>query len=304
VETVFIGKERQFNRRFAQMCSHYLVDPVACTPASGWEKGQVENQVGLVRENFFTPRLHVPSLEALNARLLERCLQYARDTRHPEFKDKTVWEVFEAEKPILIEYRAPFDGFHEVDATASKTCLVTFDRNKYSVHAKAARRPVQIRAYADRLVVWCDGEIVAEHPRQFGRDRVVYDPWHYLPVLARKPGALRNGAPFKGWLLPSGLGAVHKRLVGHNDGDRQFVAILAAILDDGLEAVEAACREAVAAGVCSKDAILNILARHREGPPPPAVATPITLALSQEPVADCARYDTLRQRLETCDAAA
>ena len=49
VETIFVGKGRLYNRRFMQMWSHYLVDPVACTPASGWEKGQVENQVGLVR---------------------------------------------------------------------------------------------------------------------------------------------------------------------------------------------------------------------------------------------------------------
>lgn len=66
VEAVFIGKERLYNRRFLQMCSHYLVQPVACTPASGWEKGQVENQVGLVRERFFTPRLRVRSLDELN----------------------------------------------------------------------------------------------------------------------------------------------------------------------------------------------------------------------------------------------
>jgi len=58
-----VGKERAYNRRFLQMCSHYLVDPVACTPASGWEKGQVENQVGLVRERFFTPRLRVKSTQ-------------------------------------------------------------------------------------------------------------------------------------------------------------------------------------------------------------------------------------------------
>ncbi len=49
VDVVGAGRERQFNRRFLQMCSHYLVEPTACTPASGWEKGQVENQVGLVR---------------------------------------------------------------------------------------------------------------------------------------------------------------------------------------------------------------------------------------------------------------
>ena len=60
VDAIFIGKQRRFNRRFEQMCSHYLVEPVACTPASGWEKGQVENQVGNVREWFFTPRVRIP----------------------------------------------------------------------------------------------------------------------------------------------------------------------------------------------------------------------------------------------------
>jgi len=36
VEAVFTGKERHYNRRYLKMCSHYLVQPVACTPASGW----------------------------------------------------------------------------------------------------------------------------------------------------------------------------------------------------------------------------------------------------------------------------
>jgi transposase len=72
VDAVFVGKDRLYNRRFLQMCSHYLVEPVACTPASGWEKGQVENQVGLVRERFFTPRLRFKTLDELNAWLLDK----------------------------------------------------------------------------------------------------------------------------------------------------------------------------------------------------------------------------------------
>jgi len=79
----------------------------------------------------------------------------------------------------------------------SKTCLVRFDNNKYSVSASAVGRPVEIHAYADRVVIRQDGRIVAEHPRCYGRGETMYDPWHYVPVLARKPGALRNGAPFK-----------------------------------------------------------------------------------------------------------
>jgi len=83
VETVFVGKDRQYNRRFLQMCAHHLVDPVACTPASGWEKGQVEYQVGLVRERFFTPRLRVRSYDELNAWLLDKCVAYAKAHAHP-----------------------------------------------------------------------------------------------------------------------------------------------------------------------------------------------------------------------------
>src|SRR5690349_14592436 len=101
VETVFVGKDRLYNRRFLQMCSHYLVDPVACTPASGWEKGQVENQVGLVRERFFTPRLRFKNYDELNAWLLDKCVAYAKAHRHPELTEQTIWEVFEAERPKL-----------------------------------------------------------------------------------------------------------------------------------------------------------------------------------------------------------
>src|SRR6202040_1636912 len=151
VETIFVGRERAYNRRFQQMCSHYLVDPVACTPASGWEKGQVENQVGLVRERFFTPRLRVKNYDELNAWLLEQCVAYARAHRHPEVRERTIWDQFEAERPSLVPYRGRFDGFHALPASVSKTCLVRFDNNRYSVSAHAVGRPVEIRAYAERI---------------------------------------------------------------------------------------------------------------------------------------------------------
>ena len=95
----------------------------------------------------------------------------------------------------------------------------------------------------------------------------MFDPWHYVPVLARKPGALRNGAPFKNWVLPAGLERVRRKLAGVADGDRQMVKILATVLSDGLSAVEAACSEALREGVHSADVIINILARRRESEP-------------------------------------
>jgi transposase len=295
VETIFVGKERLYNRRFTQMCGHYLVEPVACTPASGWEKGQVENQVGLVRERFFTPRLRFKTYEELNAWLLDQCIAYAKAHRHPEQRERTVWQTFEAERPSLVPYAGRFDGFHAIPASVSKTCLVRFDNNKYSVMASAVGRPVEIRAYADRIELRQDGRIVGEHARCFGRDQTVFDPWHYVPVLARKPGALRNGAPFKDWVLPASLARVRRKLAAVDDGDRQMVDILTSVLSDGLAAVEAACAEALREGVHSAAVILNILARRRESTAPITIMTPEALRLRHAPVADCARYDSLRR---------
>jgi transposase len=294
VETIFVGKDRQYNRRFLQMCSHHLVEPVACTPASGWEKGQVENQVGLVRERFFTPRLRVKNYDELNAWLMDKYIAWAKAHSHPEQPDSTIWEVFEEERPKLIPYRGRFDGFHALPASVSKTCLVRFDNNKYSVSASAVGRPVEVHAYADRVVIRQDGRIVAEHPRRYGRGATVYDPWHYVPVLARKPGALRNGAPFKDWVLPTALDRVRRKLAGSDDGDRQMVKILAAVLTDGLPAVEAACLQALSEGVHSADVVINILARQRDPGPAAAIMTPDALRLRHTPIADCARCDQLR----------
>jgi hypothetical protein len=182
-----------------------------------------------------------------------------------------------------------------VPASVSKTCLVRFDTNKYSVAASAVGRPVEIRAYADRIELRQDGRVVGDHQRAFGRDKTVYDPWHYVPVLARKPGALRNGAPFKDWVLPASLQRVRRKLAGAADGDRQMVDILAAVLSDGLPAVEEACAEALKEGVHSSDVILNILSRRRQPASPAMIMIPEALRLGQEPGADCARYDRLRR---------
>jgi transposase len=295
VETIFIGKDRQYNRRFLQMCSHYLVDPVACTPASGWEKGQVENQVGLVRERFFTPRLRFRTYDELNAWLLDRCIAWAKAHRHVEQTGRTIWEVFEEERGALVPYRGPFDGFHALPVSVAKTCLVRFDNNKYSVMSTAVGRPVDIHAYADRIVIRQDGAVVGEHARCFGRGETVYNPWHYVPVLARKPGALRNGAPFRDWPLPSAMERIRRRLKSMHDGDRQMVEILSAVLTDGIGVVDAACQEALDHGVCSSAVIINILTRRRDPAPAVTILTPDALRLRHEPQADCARYDSLRR---------
>ena len=262
VEAIFVGKARQYNRRFLQMCSHHLIEPVACTPASGWEKGQVENQVGNLRDQMFRPKPRVKSLAELNAWLEDQCIAYAKRTQHPEFKGRTIWDVFEEERASLMELRGPFDGFvekavqgqhnvpdHGRPQSLQRGCARRWPDGTRALPCRAHRRAARRRSRR-------------RSSRQFRRDQIIYDPWHYLPVLVKKPGALRNGAPFKEWSLPTALAQVRAKLKSHPDGDRQFVKVLGAVLDHGLAAVEAACAEALRAGIANGDVILTVLARR------------------------------------------
>jgi hypothetical protein len=126
------------------------------------------------------------------------------------------------------------------------------------------------------------GHPVAEHPRHFGRDKVIYDPWHYLRVLERKPGALRNGAPFQEWRLPAGVSRVRSRLSGYRGGDREFVDILLAVQRRGMEIVEQACRQALAAGVVRGEIIPNAIARSCDPQPVDTVRLAITIESRQQ----------------------
>jgi len=142
-----------------------------------------------------------------------------------------------------------------------------------------------------------NGTLVADHPRQFGRDNVVYDPWHYLSVLERKPGALRNGAPFRQWDLPLSIARVRNRLSRYQGGDREFVDILRASQRHGMDIVEQACRKALSEGTVRGEIILNLIARSCDPLPVDSAQVPDSLSVTVEPTADCSRYDALRQEV-------
>ena len=132
------------------------------------------------------------------------------------------------------------------------------------------------------------------HTRHLGRDKVIYDPWHYLSVLEQKPGALRNGAPFKQWELPDAMQEIRTLLEARPDGDRQFVSILSAVKRYGLDDVAAACGQAITDKTVSGDVILAMLSRQHDEPSPATVPQSQHLPLlTMVPLVDCYRYDRL-----------
>ncbi len=301
VTSILKGKQREYNQRFLQMCSHYLVEPVACTPGAGWEKGQIEKQVQDIRGWLFQPKPKFTSLKELNEWLHDRCVEISNSRKHTIYKDKTIQEVFEEERSSLIPVKNAFEGYVETECTVSNTSLIRYDRNHYSVPCKYAGKTATIRAKADQITIIRNGDQIASHARDFDRGKTVYDPWHYLDILQRKPGALRNGAPFQDWQLPSGIKRVQSYLTRQPGGDRNFVDILFAARLHGIELANQACLKALSQGTYQSEVILNILGRQLDGPQIKPVNTPDSLQLKQEPVADCSRYDDLREEGSPCN---
>jgi transposase len=312
VDRIGPSRERQVNARFLAMASHYLFEPEFCNPASGWGEpwsatgpsdrasGQVEKNVQDARHRLWQPMPQVASLEALNAWLEQRCRTLWEEIPHG-VEPGSVAAAWRQEVDCLMPVRRVFDGFVEETKRVSPTCLVHFDRNRYSVPASFANRPVSLRIYPDRIVVVAEGAVVCEHQRiiersHHGQGRTVYDWRHYLAVVQRKPGALRNGAPFAE--LPEAFRQLQRQLHGRSGGDREMVEILSLVLQHDEQAVLVAVEMALQAGVASKTHILNLLHRLTDGTASqaPPIEAPQALVLAQEPKANVARYDSLRPR--------
>lgn len=299
VDRVGRGKQRDVNARFLAMTSHYVFEPEFCNPAAGWEKGQVEKNVRDARHRLWQVAPDFPNLEALNNWLEDRCTVLWSETAHGSLPG-SIADVWEAEKPVLMPLPTAFDGFVELSKRVSPTCLITFDRNRYSVPSSFANRPVSLHIYPERLVIVAEGQVVCKHSRIIERShrqpgRVIYDWRHYLAVVQRKPGALRNGAPFVE--MPEAFRKLQSLMLRKPGGDREMVDILSLVLHHDEQDVLCAVEMALEAGVPTKTHILNLLHRLVDGTPinQPDVTPPSVLALNKEPEANVSRYDGLRQ---------
>jgi transposase len=296
VDKVLKGKGRVVNGRFEVMCAHYLFDPDFCNVASGWEKGVVEKNVQDSRRRIWidAARQRFGSFVELNVWLADRCRSLWEEVRHPEHKHFSVAEMLEHERAHLMPMGAAFDGYVEKLARVSSTCLVSVAKNRYSVPCELAGQMVSTRLYPERIVVVDDAAVVANHERIGGESQTRYDWQHYVPLVQRKPGALRNGAPFAD--LPEPLQRLRGALLRDPGGDRVMAQVLAIVLTAGLDAVlvaaELALESAPPSGRVSVEHVVNVLGRLNAAPPPENAAT--TLQVTTPPLANTARYDSLR----------
>jgi transposase len=260
---------RQRTRAFAELQSHYLFLDRFGRPGKGNDKGKVEGLVGYARRNFLVPVPVVPSFDALNAHLEQRCLERLdhRVRGHEESIGERLVRDLSALQP-----RPPtaYEACERKPARVSARSLVRYDRNDYSVPTAYGHRPVLVKGYVAEVVIACGAAIIARHPRSYGREEFIFDPLHYLALLEQKIGALDQAAPLQGWELPEAFATLHRLLEARmgKAGKREYVQVLRLLESFRLGDVEAAVHQALRLGTIGFDAIKHLVLCRIEHRPP------------------------------------
>lgn len=190
--------EREITDGFRRLQCHFGFESNFCNPASGHEKGSVENYVGYSRRNYFVPVPEISDLIEYNRSLLEKC---DKDLNREHYKiEATVLKLFEEDKACMLplpEYE--FDACRYVYARTNQYGMARFQNNSYSTAGNLAKTEITLKVSAHHVTVLDDKmKIVVTHKRLYGKNKesMVWGP--YLNVLAQRPTALRYSGFFRG----------------------------------------------------------------------------------------------------------
>lgn len=236
------GRQRQLHERYAAWVSHYGIDPMACMPAAGWEKPDVEHSVFDLQRRWATPVPRVRDDDELNAHLLACCKQEMDRTVRGQ--QQTIGQRFELDKQAAMALPSvPFDPCVYHSGKVDKYQSVIFDTNHYSVPRPLAFTTVTLKVFIDRIEVVDRGKVVTVHARSYQRGQWILDPLHYLAALSRRPAALDHAPVYRDWHLPPTFVQLREQFesrLGPPAGCRQFIRVLQLLAHHPLDRVQKA----------------------------------------------------------------
>jgi transposase len=258
---IFRGRHRQLHARYAALANHYTFDPKFCLPAQAHEKPDVESGVRAVQRRFATPVPRVADLNELNVQLESRCRDEQRRIVRSASGAFVIGDRFAEERAAATPLpKHPFDPCIERPAVADKYQTVAFDANRYSVPRPWAFRAVTVKGYVDQVLVTGGGQVVATHPRCYGRGEQILDPLHYLATLERRPAALDHAPVYRDWEPAVRFADLRRELEGRHGGSagtRQFIRVLQLLAEHPQARIARAIEVCRASHAVSADAIAH-----------------------------------------------
>jgi hypothetical protein len=227
----------------------------------------VETLIKYARQNFLVPVPKVERIEQLNAHLEACCRKDLSRTLRG--KDKPKGELLDEELGSMLPLPATrFEAHRVEEVRANSLSLVRFDRNDYSVPTEYAHHEVTAVGTIDEVRLVVGDRLAARHERCWDKERIFYEPVHYLALLERKPGALGFAAPMEGWKLPPCLDVLRRRLEADlgDKGTREYIKVLRLLENALVSQLGKAIEQALSIGATNVDAIRLILEHNRQAP--------------------------------------
>lgn len=261
--------ERKLTDKFTELMSHYLFTPRFGRPGKGNDKGKVEGLVGYARRNFMVPIPRFANWDAFNEWLLEKCIERRKNRLRGH--EEAIGERFEQDKAALLPLPpVPFEACVEESTRVRSTSLVRFKACDYSVPSVYGHQEVLVKGYVHQVVIVCQGKEIARHPRSYEKEDMVYNPLHYLRILERKPNALDQAAPLKGWDLPDEFDRLRRLMERRSGkkGKREYIQVLRLLETFDQAEVRDGIKAALGLGAVSYDAVKHLVLCRIEQKPP------------------------------------
>ena len=278
---LFVGRERRLNDRYLALSSHYAFEPLFCMVRQPREKPRVEGRVRHLQRDWATPIPKVQDEAELNRHLRTCCLRDRE--RVQQGQTETIGQRFARECDNALSFPAAlFDPCIHEPAKVDKYQTVRFDTNRYSAPRSAAFQTVTVKVYAARIDVVHSSQVIATHPRCYGKNEHILDPRHFLNTLQRRPAALDHANVFRRWHLPAVFGELRADLEkqhGRRRGPKQFARVLLLLEDHSIELVGRAIEMSQCAAGYDVETILQRVRRQRPD------GTPAPLDRAQQPEA-------------------
>jgi transposase len=261
--------ERKPTEAFSGLQSHYLFAAKFGRPGKGNDKGNVEGLVGYARRNFMVPVPRTASWDELNANLRQACLQ--RRPRKLWGHSESIADRFQRDRQKLLPLPpAPLEACEKRTTRASSQALVRYETNDYSVPTEYGHRQVLLKAFVWEVLISCSSEVIARHPRSYGREEMIFNPLHYLALLEQKTNALDQAAPLEGLQLPDEFAELRRQMEARlgKRGRREYVQVLRLLETFSVEEVAAAVRQALRFPAIAFDAVKHLVLCAIEQRPP------------------------------------
>ncbi len=298
------GTAIDFNPQLLTLAAHYRFEPRPVAVRRGNEKGRVERAIRYIRDNFYAGRTF-RDLHDINDQAHHWCTEVAAKRRCPGDPDITVADAFEQERQSLRAAQTPYDSDDPIVAHVGKTPYARYDLNDYSVPHDFVQHSLSVRASTHRVRIYATEQLVADHPRHYGKREQIEDPQHIKALRQYKRESRRHGPQQR---LHQQVPA-SETFLGHNveRGHRLSLSVRALNrwLDQyGAGQLQLALQQSMAQGCYHTDGVLQTLEslREKQSRPVPLGITLPDKALDHPSITtpSLSGYDRLHTTVDDC----